>query len=65
VEKCEFYCSCIVIVIIVIDHDNGAGRCAAKWCCVMRFLVTERVSSFEIYQLSAVIDKNVYVTNQL
>jgi len=62
VEKCEFYCSCIVIVS---DHVNGAGRCAAQWCCVMRFLITEGVPSFEIYQLSAVIDVGVYVTNEL
>jgi len=48
-----------------IVQDNGAGRCAAKWCCVIRFLVTEGVPSFKIYQLSAVIDKGVYVTNEL
>jgi hypothetical protein len=62
VEKCEFYCSCVVVVS---EHDNGASRCAAKWCCVIRFLITEGVPSFEIYHLSAVVDKGVYVTNEL
>ena len=45
--------SCIVTVS---EHVNGAGRCVAQWCCVMRLMVTEGVSSFKIYQLSAVID---------
>ena len=60
-EKRVFNCS---DVVIVSEHNDGTGRYAAKWCCVIRFLVTEGVPSFEISQLSAVIDNGFYVTIQ-
>jgi len=36
-------------VYFYIQDANDAGRCAVEQHCVMKFLITEEVSSFEIF----------------
>jgi hypothetical protein len=47
-----------------IEDDNGASRCAAGQCCVIKFLVAEGISSFQIYQQLPAVIKKTLVTVQ-
>jgi hypothetical protein len=52
---------------IAVQDDNGDSTCSptAGQCCVMKYVIPERVSSFESnQQLSAMTKENTHITTQ-